>query len=360
MEISTTRTTQHVTDARLAEILERPRLRHPLLRPHVHGGVDPRRGVARGSHHALRTADPRPGDGRPALRAGDLRGDEGLPSRRRLHLGLPARGQRRADGALQPPARAARAGARRLRPGRRGPGDRRPAVGARGGVRREEPLPAPLHVRLREVPGSAPGQARHLHGDRQPCRPLLQQGSGADHPVAHHRVHPRRPRWHGRGQDRRQLRVVPDRPAGGDGAGLRPGRLPRRPGGPLRRGARRHEHVLRLRRRPHRHPCARHHPRGHHPRQHHRAGREDGPPGRGAPHLDRRVARRRHQRRDQRGLRVRHRGRRHAGRRAAAGTAARPPRSTEAGEVTMAIRQALVDIQYGRADDTFGWMHRIC
>jgi branched-chain amino acid aminotransferase len=25
----------------------------------------------------------------------------------------------------------------------------------------------------------------------------------------------------------------------------------------------------------------------------------------------------------------------------------------------MAIRRALVDIQYGRADDTFGWMHRI-
>jgi branched-chain amino acid aminotransferase len=36
------------------------------------------------------------------------------------------------------------------------------------------------------------------------------------------------------------------------------------------------------------------------------------------------------------------------------------PEVTEAGEVTMAIRQALVDIQYGRADDTFGWMHRVC
>jgi branched-chain amino acid aminotransferase len=24
------------------------------------------------------------------------------------------------------------------------------------------------------------------------------------------------------------------------------------------------------------------------------------------------------------------------------------------------MRQALVDIQYGRADDAFGWMHRIC
>jgi branched-chain amino acid aminotransferase len=36
------------------------------------------------------------------------------------------------------------------------------------------------------------------------------------------------------------------------------------------------------------------------------------------------------------------------------------PEVPEAGEVTMAIRKALVDIQYGRADDTFGWMRRIC
>jgi branched-chain amino acid aminotransferase len=33
--------------------------------------------------------------------------------------------------------------------------------------------------------------------------------------------------------------------------------------------------------------------------------------------------------------------------------------STDAGELTMQIRQSLVDIQYGRADDTFGWMHRV-
>ncbi|QIK67030.1 branched-chain amino acid aminotransferase [Nocardioides sp. HDW12B] len=31
----------------------------------------------------------------------------------------------------------------------------------------------------------------------------------------------------------------------------------------------------------------------------------------------------------------------------------------EAGPVTLAIRQALVDLQYGRAEDTFGWMHRL-
>ncbi len=32
----------------------------------------------------------------------------------------------------------------------------------------------------------------------------------------------------------------------------------------------------------------------------------------------------------------------------------------DAGPVTKAIRQALVDIQYGRAEDTFGWLHRVC
>ena len=30
------------------------------------------------------------------------------------------------------------------------------------------------------------------------------------------------------------------------------------------------------------------------------------------------------------------------------------------GPVTTSIRQALVDIQFGRAEDTFGWMHRVC
>jgi branched-chain amino acid aminotransferase len=31
----------------------------------------------------------------------------------------------------------------------------------------------------------------------------------------------------------------------------------------------------------------------------------------------------------------------------------------DAGPVTVKVRQALVDIQYGRAEDTFGWMHRV-
>jgi branched-chain amino acid aminotransferase len=30
------------------------------------------------------------------------------------------------------------------------------------------------------------------------------------------------------------------------------------------------------------------------------------------------------------------------------------------GPVTKQVRQNLVDIQYGRTEDTFGWMHKVC
>ncbi len=40
-----------------------------------------------------------------------------------------------------------------------------------------------------------------------------------------------------------------------------------------------------------------------------------------------------------------------------AGGEAPAPASTD---LTMRIRQALVDVQYGRAEDSFGWMHRVC
>ena len=63
---------------------------------------------------------------------------------------------------------------------------------------------------------------------------------------------------------------------------------------------------------------------------------------------------------DHRGVRLRHGRGGHPGRRAEVATAARSPAPTEHRPVTMQIRQALVDIQYGRAEDTFGWMHRVC
>ncbi len=44
-----------------------------------------------------------------------------------------------------------------------------------------------------------------------------------------------------------------------------------------------------------------------------------------------------------------------------AGEVPAPPDTGDAGgPLTRRIRQALVDIQYGRAEDTFGWMHRVC
>jgi branched-chain amino acid aminotransferase len=36
-----------------------------------------------------------------------------------------------------------------------------------------------------------------------------------------------------------------------------------------------------------------------------------------------------------------------------------PAPTTEAGPLTSKIRAALVDVQFGRAEDTFGWMHRV-
>jgi branched-chain amino acid aminotransferase len=30
------------------------------------------------------------------------------------------------------------------------------------------------------------------------------------------------------------------------------------------------------------------------------------------------------------------------------------------GEVTTAIRSRLLDLQYGRAEDPYGWLHRVC
>jgi branched-chain amino acid aminotransferase len=64
---------------------------------------------------------------------------------------------------------------------------------------------------------------------------------------------------------------------------------------------------------------------------------------------------------DHRGVRLRDGRRRHAR------SAARVGRSGELtigdgqpGPVTLGLRKALVDLQYGRVDDRHGWMHRIC
>ena len=125
----------------------------------------PRQGWHDAPRHAVRPALARPGHRRPALRAGDLRGPQGLPARGRLGLDLPSRGERRPHGAVRPAARAARAPGRALRRRDRRAGARRRALGARAGGG-EEPLPAPVHVRLRDLPRRPALPARHLPGDR--------------------------------------------------------------------------------------------------------------------------------------------------------------------------------------------------
>ena len=84
-----------------------PRLRQALHRPHGGDHLDGGRRLAGRDGAPVRAAAARPGDLRAALRAGDLRGPEGLPARRRVDLGLPAGRQRAADAALGDPPRPA-------------------------------------------------------------------------------------------------------------------------------------------------------------------------------------------------------------------------------------------------------------
>ena len=148
--------------------------------------------------------------------------------------------------------------------------------------------------------------------------------------------------------------------AGGDRARLRPGGLPRRRRGEVRRGARRHEHVLRVRRR-------------------HIVTPETGTILEGITRsaiIE--LAQKQGHKVDERRFSIDEwRDGVASGDITevfACGTAAvvtpvgtlkwdggevGPRRRREAGPLTMEIRQDLVDIQYGRADDTFGWMHRV-
>ena len=61
---------------------------------------------------------------------------------------------------------------------------------------------------------------------------------------------------------------------------------------------------------------------------------------------------------DHRGVRVRHRRGGHPGRHLK-WRGGQVGEGEETGPVTQQVRTALVDIQYGRAEDTFGWMHRV-
>ena len=151
MEISTTRTEHPVDDARLAEILANPGFGIHFTDHMFTVEWTPAEGWhdARITPYGPLTLDPA-----TAVLHYAQEIFEGMKAYRhdgRLDLGVPPRGERRADGALHPPARAAAARRRGLRPGRRGAGRGRPALGARPGGR-EEPLRPAVHVRLRGVP----------------------------------------------------------------------------------------------------------------------------------------------------------------------------------------------------------------
>ena len=130
-------------------------------------------------------------------------------------------------------------------------------------------------------------------------------------------VHARRPRRHGPGEDRRQLRVVARRAGRGLRERLPAGAVPRRRRGQVPRRARRHERRARHQRQAAHHARQRLDPRRHHARVDPAARDRPRLHGRAAPRLARRVARRRRIRRHRRGVRVRHRRRHHPDRRAA-------------------------------------------
>ncbi len=122
-----------------------------------------------------------------------------------------------------------------------------PGQGLDPGRRGQQPLPPPVHDRHAAGPGGQPPVRRvpvlrhRLAGRRVLRREQDRQG------LAVGGLHPRRPRRHGRGQVRRQLRGGVRRAAAGRGQGLRPGRLARRRDARVRGGDGRHEPVLRVR-----------------------------------------------------------------------------------------------------------------
>ena len=191
--------------------------------------------MARAAPGAVRPAADRPGLLCPALRTGDLRGAEGLPSAGRFHRHLPTGQERRADPLLGTPhgdagaTRGALPGVseadrrRRLRLG--------PRRGWRGGA-----VPAPLHDLQGGGTRRPPGQQLQLLRHRLPGRRLLQ---GRHHPgqrVAVDRVRPRGPRRHRCRKVRGQLRRLAGSPVLRRGEGLRPGRVAGRRRAHLDRG----------------------------------------------------------------------------------------------------------------------------
>ena len=120
---------------------------------------------------------------------------------------VPAGGQRRSACSARPAGSRCRSCRRGLPRPRRGAGRGRRRLGA--GRRRAEPLPAPVHVRLRGVPRRPPGARGDASASspRRSARTSPAAQAGLD--LAVDELHPGRRRRHGRGQVRRQLRGQP-------------------------------------------------------------------------------------------------------------------------------------------------------
>ena len=153
----------------------------------------------------VRPAADRPGHGGPALRAGDLRGPQGVRPRRRLGLAVPARGQRRPHAALGAPpgaARAARSTGSSARSSALVEADRAwvPAGGEKSLYLR------PFMFASEVFLGVRPSQHVTYSVIASPAGAYFAGGVQAVSIWLSTRVLPRRRRRHGRRQVRRQLR----------------------------------------------------------------------------------------------------------------------------------------------------------
>ena len=228
--------------ARRAEVRHRVHRAHG---PHLVLAGDRLVGPAR---REVRPAAAGPRDRRPALRAGDLRGPQGVPARRRLGVDVPPAGQRRAVRAVRAPARAAASCPRRTSwaPSRRS--SRRTWPGCRRGEETSLYL-RPFMYASETFLGVRPSLEAEFLVIASPVGPYF---AGGVRPVSiwvDRGLPPRGRRRHGRRQVRRQLRREPAPAAGGLRQGLRAGLLPRRVDEHVARGARRDERLRRLRRR---------------------------------------------------------------------------------------------------------------